>query len=118
MAPVSNYKTVCCYGCQIEFPENKTPFPSQMSVMTSIVKAFSNNQNALLESPTGTGKTLALLCSSMSWLKSQAAKNEALMKEKAACEQRPLGGKAQAPRNSGIINRGGGEAPFQARGAQ
>ena len=36
MAPASNYKTVCCYGCQIEFPENKTPFPSQMSVMTSV----------------------------------------------------------------------------------
>ena len=36
MAPVSEFKTVCCYGCQIEFPVNKTPFPSQMSVMTAV----------------------------------------------------------------------------------
>ena len=36
MAPIANFKTVCCYGCKIEFPDTKTPFPSQMSVMTAV----------------------------------------------------------------------------------
>ena len=36
MAPIANFKTACCYGCKIEFPDTKTPFPSQMSVMTAV----------------------------------------------------------------------------------
>ncbi|CCW59750.1 unnamed protein product [Phytomonas sp. EM1] len=50
----------------IEFPFEG--YPSQVEYMRSVVKALQAGSNALLESPTGTGKTLCLLCASLAWL--------------------------------------------------
>ena len=46
------------------------PYDQQTRYIKGVLDALINGQNALLESPTGTGKTLSLLCSVLAWLKS------------------------------------------------
>ncbi len=46
--------------------------------MSRVVNALNNGQNALLESPTGTGKTLSLLCASLAWLKNAREKSSGI----------------------------------------
>jgi regulator of telomere elongation helicase 1 len=53
-------------GLEIYFPFK--PYQCQVEYMTKVLRALKNNENALLESPTGTGKTLCLLCASLAWL--------------------------------------------------
>ncbi|XP_065192679.1 uncharacterized protein LOC135823764 isoform X2 [Sycon ciliatum] len=52
-------------GFQVDFPCK--PYPTQVAMMDKILKAIDREENALLESPTGSGKSLALLCSTLSW---------------------------------------------------
>ncbi|NXJ12536.1 FANCJ protein, partial [Odontophorus gujanensis] len=55
-------------GVKIMFPCKA--YPSQLAMMNAIVKGLNNGQHCLLESPTGSGKSLALLCSALSWQQS------------------------------------------------
>ncbi|KFO99724.1 Fanconi anemia group J protein, partial [Calypte anna] len=55
-------------GVKIMFPCKA--YPSQLAMMNAIVKGLNNRQHCLLESPTGSGKSLALLCSALSWQQS------------------------------------------------
>ncbi|KFP84246.1 Fanconi anemia group J protein, partial [Acanthisitta chloris] len=52
-------------GVKIIFPCKA--YPSQLAMMNAIVKGLNTRQHCLLESPTGSGKSLALLCSALSW---------------------------------------------------
>ena len=51
-----------------------SPYESQNEYMTKVIGAITRKENALLESPTGTGKTLLLLCSSLAWLRTEREK--------------------------------------------
>lgn len=53
-------------GIPVSFPFD--PYDVQKAYMEKVIESLQNNMNALLESPTGTGKTLSLLCSSLAWL--------------------------------------------------
>ena len=56
-------------GVPIHFPYK--PYGCQLSMLNRVVTALNNKQGCLLESPTGTGKTLALLCATLGWLEHQ-----------------------------------------------
>ncbi|KAM4628392.1 Fanconi anemia group J protein [Polymixia lowei] len=61
-------------GVKIQFPCKA--YPSQLAMMNSIVRGLNYKQHCLLESPTGSGKSLALLCSVLAWQQAQYAKPE------------------------------------------
>uniref|UniRef100_A0A5K3FSY4 Helicase ATP-binding domain-containing protein n=1 Tax=Mesocestoides corti TaxID=53468 RepID=A0A5K3FSY4_MESCO len=58
----------------IEFPYE--PYDCQKKYMESVIASLVQRQHAILESPTGTGKTLCLLCASLGWLEYSLAQQQ------------------------------------------
>lgn len=57
------------------------PYSIQIDLMRHVYTSIEKRQVTIVESPTGTGKTLSLLCSSLSWLvdeKDRARKGQLL----------------------------------------
>ena len=77
--------TLLIRGIEVEFP--KDPYPCQIDYMTKVISALQSGNNALLESPTGTGKTLCLLCSCLAWQNHQ--RQLAATKEVAVNQTKP-----------------------------
>ena len=73
----SKSSTVQIGRLSISFPFE--PYEAQKLFMSKAIAAMESGTNALLESPTGTGKTLCLLCSTLAW-----RKDHDNMKQKAA----------------------------------
>ncbi|KAL2895246.1 Fanconi anemia group J protein-like protein [Bienertia sinuspersici] len=64
-------------GIPVEFPFK--PYGSQLAFMGRVISTLDRAQSdghchALLESPTGTGKSLSLLCSALAWQRHRGAK--------------------------------------------
>ncbi|KAL3632993.1 Regulator of telomere elongation helicase 1 [Castilleja foliolosa] len=55
-------------GIDVDFPYEA--YDCQLVYMEKVIQSLQNKCNALLESPTGTGKTLCLLCATLAWRKS------------------------------------------------
>lgn len=50
-----------------------TPYDVQQQLMTAMYETMTNGRIGLFESPTGTGKTLSIICSTLTWLKNNRA---------------------------------------------
>lgn len=56
-------------GINVDFPFE--PYDLQKNYMEKVIECLENSGNGVLESPTGTGKTLCLLCSTLAWITTQ-----------------------------------------------
>ncbi|XP_046858545.1 regulator of telomere elongation helicase 1-like [Xenia sp. Carnegie-2017] len=52
-------------GVEITFPFK--PYDCQIKYMEKVIQCLEEGKNGILESPTGTGKTLCLLCATLAW---------------------------------------------------
>lgn len=59
-------KPLMVAGIEVDFPYSQ-PYDAQKAVIAKSIIAYKTKQNALLESPTGTGKTLSLLASALAY---------------------------------------------------
>ena len=59
-------------GIEVTFPFK--PYQVQIDYMEKVIESLQTHQNAVLESPTGTGKTLCLLCAALAWRKHEVDK--------------------------------------------
>ena len=52
-------------GIEVQFPFEA--YECQLEYMEKVLESLQGGGNALLESPTGTGKTMCLLCATLAW---------------------------------------------------
>ncbi|KAG0185736.1 Fanconi anemia group J protein [Apophysomyces sp. BC1034] len=73
-------------GVEIEFPFRA--YQAQIQMMSKIITALQKTENALLESPTGSGKSLAILCAALAWREHQKKKQQQNIQERIESEKR------------------------------
>ncbi|XP_033609304.1 Fanconi anemia group J protein isoform X2 [Cryptotermes secundus] len=68
-------------GVEVEFPIK--PYKCQISTMNMVIRGLRHMTNTLIESPTGSGKTLSLICSSLAWQKAEFARLKEILEKEA-----------------------------------
>lgn len=86
-------------GLLVHFPFE--PYDAQINYMKKVVECLRTGSNGVLESPTGTGKTLCLLCSALAWLQTRKAQ-QSLMRAGASEDDYFLGLKESISSASGL----------------
>lgn len=70
--------------CSTTFPFPFTPYEIQDEFMRALYSVIENRKIGIFESPTGTGKTLTLMCSTLKWLSDHDQLNRVDMREQIA----------------------------------
>lgn len=66
-------------GIPVMFPFE--PYHVQRAYMEKVIDCLENSANGVLESPTGTGKTLSLLCAALAWTQRKKRQAQASVQE-------------------------------------
>lgn len=61
-------------GADRTYSHPYTPYQIQNDFMAALYNALDQASIGLFESPTGTGKTLSLICGAMTWLRENSSK--------------------------------------------
>jgi chromosome transmission fidelity protein 1 len=72
------------------------PYPIQQAFMRELYASLERRQVALLESPTGTGKTLSVICSALAWLEDRRRADGLEAEARRAAERARAEAEAQA----------------------
>lgn len=75
-------------GIPVHFPFE--PYEVQRAYMEKVIICLRDGTNGVLESPTGTGKTLSLLCSSLAWIRTRQSEMQLNMQKMQAEQQKQL----------------------------
>ena len=75
-------------GYDIWLPFEK-PYHCQREYVEKVIEALKTGSNAMLESPTGTGKTLSFLCASVAFIKASREKNAVKSKDQVSEQTMP-----------------------------
>lgn len=104
-------------GVPVTFPFE--PYDIQKDYMEKVIECFQTQSNGVLESPTGTGKTLSLLCSSLAWLSLKKAEFQALARVPNSTEEehynfmKSLGEMIKGGDSGSVMGEGAGKAFMQ-----
>lgn len=66
-------------GIPVMFPFE--PYQVQRTYMEKVIDCLEKSEHGVLESPTGTGKTLSLLCSALAWTQRRKQQAQASIQE-------------------------------------
>ncbi|VDK73402.1 unnamed protein product [Litomosoides sigmodontis] len=80
-----DYTDLLICGYTVKLPPNIQPYATQRTMIAKILTTLKNKLNALIESPTGSGKTLGLLSSSCAWLEKYKSERTQSRDECKAC---------------------------------
>jgi hypothetical protein len=87
-------------GFEVHFPHQ--PYGVQKSFMSQVLRAVDRQENALLEAPTGCGKTLCLLCAALAWQKAQQEKASKQQAERAKAAEARIKAALEAAAAAGL----------------
>lgn len=73
--------------CPASFPFPFSPYAIQDEFMRALYSVIENRKIGIFESPTGTGKTLTLMCSTLKWLSDHDALTRVDLREQIAAMQ-------------------------------